>query len=130
MNEQNDLGMGSQGYSSCNESMASGQTYGVDTYHAHLPSQHDNTIDHYGAAQSVYSHNELKTPPIRKAASRAYGMQHGNWMGMETSFKDNTLGDMTKNSLGEGMEEFNDVVGNLPTNNFGDRGQHTRSDRY
>lgn len=61
---------------------------GADTYAGHLTSHHEYWTGNYGADREMLSSK-------RSIKSKAYGMEHGNWMGMDASIQDKTLQDTT-----------------------------------
>lgn len=78
-----DLKLGAQGYSSSSdneqsptESGLTSSRRGADTYAGHLTS-------HYDQQRTIVTNTELGSK--RSIKSRAYGMEHGNWMGMDAS---------------------------------------------
>lgn len=80
----NDLRLGAQGYSSCSDREQPDETisrsgHGADTYAGHLPS-------------SNYGYGDQ---PSTKRSSKAYGMEHGHWFGMDASVQNTTLQDTT-----------------------------------
>ena len=75
--------MGAQGYSSRSENNISDSksctNAGADTYVGHMTaSQYDDSAAPYGSTSQVKSEK-------KSFASKAYGMEHGNWLGMEAS---------------------------------------------
>jgi hypothetical protein len=88
----NELNIGAQGYSSCSENQSdiSRSAGGADTYAGHLTnSQYD--YDPYNNASVMQSdlNNRYDIKSSKKSmSSKAYGMEHGNWMGMEASIAD------------------------------------------
>lgn len=91
----NDLKLGAQGYSSnsgddqsISESGITKSGLGADTYAGHLTSHNEYFTGHCGTDRELLSSK-------RSIKSKAYGMEHGNWMGMDASIQDKTLQDTT-----------------------------------
>lgn len=105
-----DLRLGAQGYSSCSDRNKSDETtsrsgVGADTYAGHLPSSN------YGFGDQ----------PSTKRSSKAYGMEHGHWLGMDGSIQNTTLQDTTclKNlSRDEALNNYK----NWSNHDIGDQG--------
>lgn len=90
-----DLRLGAQGYSSCSEHSPSDSNVtksgqGADTYAGHMASYE------YGPAGGDATSSLHNVRSSKKSVtSKAYGMEHGNWMGMDASIQNTTLQDTT-----------------------------------
>ena len=63
---------------------------GADTHLGHMTSY---DYDPLGAKQPSFQNQEVKSSTMRSRASKAYGMEHGNWMDMDASIQNTTLQD-------------------------------------